>query len=107
MTEHAARARTFADAMRRALAGEITVRTWWGCPGLTGEAFHEWFRERLNAKINRGDRRRWRRLSADYQAALMRDAIRLREITGQRIIHRQFETDMVNRRFSHFLTRDE
>jgi hypothetical protein len=94
------------DTMRKALAGEITVRTWWGCDGLTGEAFRRWFHERLDARINRHDRRPWRRLSADYQASLTRDAIRLRQITGRRVIHRQFETDIVADRFSRLLTKD-
>ncbi len=90
--------------MRRALAGKITVKTWWGCNGLTGEDFRQWFRERLDAKINREDRRRWRRLSDDYQTSLMRDAHRVRQITGQRVIHRQFETDLFNARLGHLLT---
>jgi hypothetical protein len=108
MSEHVPGPRSFVDTMRRALAGEITVRTWWGCPGLTGEAFHRWFSDRLAAKINREDRRRWRRLSSDYQAALMRDTMRVRQITTQRAIHRQFETDIVNARLGHLLkTREE
>jgi hypothetical protein len=98
---------SFVDIVRRAIAGEITVRTWWGCPGLTGEAFHRWFRERLDARINRGDRRPWRRLSSDYQIALYRDARRVCEITRQRIIHRQFETDIVRARLGHLLTRED
>ena len=69
----------FIDTLRKALASEITVKTWWGCNGLTGEAFHEWFRQRLDAKMNREDRRQWRRLSTDYQASLMRDADRVRK----------------------------
>jgi hypothetical protein len=97
----------FIDTMRKALAGEITVRTWCGCNGLTGEAFHQWFRQRLDAKINRKDRRQWRRLSADYQASLMRDADRVRQITQQRIIHRQFETDVINARLGHLLTKED
>ena len=36
----------------------------------------------------------------------MRDANRVREIIGQRIIHRQFETDIFKARFSHLLTED-
>ena len=98
---------TFVDALRKALSGEITVRTWWGCPGLTGEALRQWFRERLDAKINREDRRRWRRLSPDYQAALARDTGRVCDITTRRIIHRQFETDIVKARFGHLLTRED
>ncbi len=97
----------FIDTMRKALAGEITVKTWWGCNGLTGEAFHEWFRQRLDAKMNREDRRQWRRLSTDYQASLMRDADRVRQITQQRVIHRQFETDIVNARLGHLLTKED
>jgi hypothetical protein len=97
---------SFARTMRNALAGEITVKTWWGCPGLTGDGFRQWFRERLDARINREDRRQWRRLSSDYQASLMRDAIRVRQITGQRVIHRQFETDIFKSRFGHLLTKD-
>jgi hypothetical protein len=107
MAESAGRATRFVTLARRVIAGDIAVKTWWGCNGLTGEAFHQWFRDRLAAKINREDRRPWRRLSADYQAALMRDAIRVREITGQRIIHRQFETDIVNARLGHLLTKEE
>lgn len=95
------------NTMRKALAGEITVRTWWGCNGLTGEAFHQWFRQRLDAKINREDRRQWRRLSADYQASLTRDADRVRQITQQRVIYRQFETDIVNARLGHLLTKED
>jgi hypothetical protein len=91
--------------MRRALAGHITVRTWWGGPGLSGEAFRSWFLDRLMAKINRYDRRLWRRLAPDYQTRLHRDARRLRELQ-HRIIHRQFETDIFKRRFSHLPTRD-
>ncbi len=98
---------SFVRTMQRALAGEITVKTWWGCNGLTGEAFHQWFRQRLDAKINREDRRQSRRLAADYQIALMRDANRVRQITGQRVIHRQFETDIFKSRFSYLLTREE
>ena len=105
MTEHAPR--SFVDTLRRASTGEITVKTWWGCPGLSGEAFHQWFSDRLAAKINREDRRRWRKLSPDYQASLMRDAVRVREITTLRIIHRQFETDIVRARFGHLLTRED
>ncbi len=97
---------TFAEKMRRAMAGEIIVRTWWGCTGLTGDAFRNWFRERLDAKINREDGRRWRRLSAEYQTSLMRDAKRVREIVLQRIIHRQFETDIFKARFSHLLSKE-
>jgi len=96
------------NTMRKALAGEITVRTWWGCNGgLTGDGFRQWFRERLDARINREDRRPWRRLSDDYQASLMRDAIRVRQITQERVIHRQFETDIVNARLGHLLTTEE
>lgn len=98
---------SFIDAMRKAMAGEITVKTWWGCSGLTGEAFHRWFRERLDARINREDCRPWRRLSPDYQIRLYRDANRVREITQQRIIHRQFETDIAKSRLGHLLTRWE
>jgi hypothetical protein len=94
------------NTMQRALAGEITVKTWWGCNGLTGDGFRQWFRGRLDARINRGDRRQWRRLSGDYQASLMRDAIRVRQITQERVIHRQFETDIFRNRFSHLLTKD-
>jgi hypothetical protein len=96
----------FVDTMRNALAGETTVKTWWGCNGLTGDGFRQWFRERLAAKINRQDQRQWRRLSGDYQASLMRDADRVRQITQQRIIHRQFETDIFRARFGHLLTED-
>jgi len=88
-----------------ALAGDITLKTWWGCPGLTGAPFRSWFLACLMAKINRDDRRRWRRLVPDYQASLHRDARRLTEIR-HRIIHRQFETDIFNRRFGHLLTKD-
>ena len=91
--------------IRAALAGAITVRTWWGCSGLSGEAFRRWFLDCLMAKINRHDRRHWRRLTPDYQASLYRDARRLREIQ-QRVIHRQFETDILKRRFGHLLTND-
>jgi len=97
----------FVDTMRKALAGEITVKTWWACSGLTGDEFRQWFRERLDARINREDQRQWRRLSGDYQTSLMRDADRVRQITGQRIIHRQFETDIVNARLGHLLTRED
>jgi hypothetical protein len=97
---------SFVNTMRKALAGEITVRTWWGCNGLTGDGFRQWFRERLDAKINREDRRQWRRLSEDFQASLRRDANRVRQITQQRIVHRQFETDIVNTHFRHLLTKD-
>ena len=96
----------FVDTMRKALAGEITVKTWWGCSGLTGDGLRQWFRERLDARINRQDQRQWRRLSGEYQASLMRDADRVRQITQQRIIHRQFETDIVKARFGHLLTED-
>ncbi len=95
---------SFVRTMRKAMAGEITVKTWWGCNGLTGEGFRQWFRERLDARINREDRRQWRRLSGDYQASLMRDAIRVRQITQQRVIHRQFETDIFKARLGHLLT---
>jgi len=91
--------------MRHALAGEITVRTWWGCSGLSGEAFRRWFLQRLMAKINRQDRRQWRRLTPEFQTSLYRDARRLRDMK-HRIIHRQFETDIFNRRFGHLLTRN-
>ena len=97
---------SFVETMRKALAGETAVRTWWGCSGLTGDGFRQWFRKRLDAKINRRDQRQWRRLSSDYQASLMRDAERVRQITQQRVIHRQFETDIVNARFGHLLTKD-
>jgi hypothetical protein len=96
---------TTVQKMRAALAGQITVKTWWGCPGLTGEAFRSWFRHCLMTKINRHDRRQWRRLTPQFQASLHRDARRLQEIQ-HRIIHRQFETDIVNRRFGHLLTKD-
>jgi hypothetical protein len=95
----------FVITMQRALAGEITVKTW-GCNGLTGDGFRQWFQERLDARINRNDRRRWRRLSSEYQTSLMRDAIRVRQITRQRVIHRQFETDIVNAHLGHLLTRE-
>jgi hypothetical protein len=98
---------SFVRTMQRALAGEITVRTWWGCNGLTGDAFRHWFRQRLDARINREDRRRWRRLSADYQASLARDALRVRQIAEQRIIHRQFETNIAQARLGHLLTRED
>jgi hypothetical protein len=99
-------AMNFVTTIQRALTGEITVKTWWGCNGLTGDGFRQWFQERLDARINREDRRRWRRLSSEYQASLMRDAIRVRQITRQRVIHRQFETDIFASRFSHLLTKD-
>jgi len=91
--------------MKAALAGDITVRTWWGCPGLSGEAFRSWFLDCLMDKINRRDQRRWRRLAPDFQASLRRDARRLTD-KQHRIIHRQFETDLCNRRFGHLLTKD-
>ena len=65
---------TTIEKMRAARAGEITVRTWWGCPGLSGEAFRSWFLDCLMAKINRHDRRQGRRLTPEYQASLYRDA---------------------------------
>jgi len=89
--------------MKAALAGEITVRTWWGCPGLTGDAFRFWFLDCLMTKINRQDSRRWRRLTPDFQISLRRDARRLDDLQ-HRIIHRQFETDIFIRRFGHLLT---
>ena len=79
--------------MRAALAGAITVRTWWGCPGLSGAAFRSWFHDRLMEKINRDDMRQWRRLTPEFQASLHRDARRLTDMQ-HRIIHRQFETDI-------------
>ena len=91
--------------MRAALAGEITVRTWWGCPGLSGDAFRAWFLDRLMAKINRHDTRSWRRLTPEFQTSLCRDARRLRDLQ-HRIIHRQFETDIFKRRFGHLLIND-
>ena len=91
--------------MKAALAGEISVRTWWGCPGLSGPAFRSWFLDRLMDKINRDDQRRWRRLTPEFQASLYRDARRLKDMQ-HRIIHRQFETDIFNRRFGHLLTKD-
>lgn len=91
--------------MQAALAGQITVRTWWGCPGLSGEAFRSWFLQCLMAKINRHDCRQWRRLTPSFQAGLYRDARRLRDLQ-HRIVHRQFETDIFNRRFGHLLTKD-
>ena len=91
--------------MRAAIDGAITVRTWWGCPGLTGAAFRSWFQDCLMDKINRHDQRRWRRLAPEFQIGLRRDARRLTEIQ-HRIIHRQFETDIFNRRFGHLLTKD-
>jgi hypothetical protein len=93
------------EKMRSALAGEITIRTWWCCPGLTGEAFRSWFLDCLMAKINRHDCWQWRRLSPQFQASLGRDARRLKELQ-HRTIHRQFETDIVDRRFGHLLTKD-
>jgi len=96
---------TTIEKMRAALAGTITVRTWWGCPGLSGEAFRCWFLDCLMAKINRHDQRQGRRLTPGYQASLYRDARRLRDIQ-QRITHRQFETDIFQRRFGHLLTHD-
>ena len=96
---------TTVEKMTAALAGKITVRTWWGCPGLTGEAFPSWFVDCLMAKINRHDRRQGRRLTQEFQASLHRDARRLHDIQ-QRIIHRQFETDILKRRFGHLLTQD-
>jgi hypothetical protein len=97
---------TLPETMRKAIVGEITVRTWWGCHGLTGEAFRRWFLTRLEAKINRHDHRPWRKQSAEYQVSLMRDANRVRDITGRRIIHRQFETDVFRTRLGHLLTKD-
>ena len=57
------------------------------------------------AKINRHDRRQWRRLTPEFQASLCRDAQRLKDLQ-HRIIHRQFETDILKRRFGHLLTND-
>lgn len=91
--------------MQAALAGAITVRTWWSCPGFSGEAFRSRFLDCLMAKIHRHDRRHGRRLTPDYQASLYRDFRRPREIR-RRIIHRQFETDIFQRRFGHLLTHD-
>jgi hypothetical protein len=91
--------------MKAALAGEIIVRTWWGCSGLSGPAFRTWFLDCLMGKINRDDRRRWRRLAPDFQTSLCRDARRLTDLQ-HRIIHRQFETDFFKRRFEHLLTTD-
>ena len=93
------------EKMNAALAGDITVRTWWGCSGLSGPAFRSWFLDRLMAKINREDGRRWRRLTPDFQTRLSRDAQRLKDLQ-RRIIHRQFETDIFHRRFGHLLTTD-
>ena len=71
---------TIVQKMPAALDEAITVRTWWDCPGLSGEAFRCWFLDCLIAKINRHDRRQGRRLTPDYQARLHRDARRLRDI---------------------------
>jgi hypothetical protein len=91
--------------MKAALAGTLVVRTWWAGQGLTGAAFRAWFLERLQAKINRGDTRRWRRLEPEYQTSLLRDARRLQDIQ-KRIVVRQFETDICRKRFAHLLTTD-
>lgn len=93
------------EKMQAALAGKITVKTWWGCSGLSGEDFRSWFLRCIMRKINRHDTRQWRRLTPEYQTSLYRDAKRLREIQ-HRIIHRQFETDIFSRRFGHMLTQD-
>jgi hypothetical protein len=91
--------------MRADLTRQITVRTWWGCPGLTSEAFRSWFLDCLMAKINRHDYRQWRRLTPQFKAGLCRDARSLKKLQ-HRIIHRQFETDIVDLRFGHLLTKD-
>lgn len=93
------------EKMRAALSGTITVRTWWDCPGLSGEAFRNRFLACLMAKINRHDRRQGRRLTPEFQASLDRDARRRKDLQ-HRIIHRHFETDILTRRFGHLLTND-
>ena len=53
--------------MNAALARRVRVKTWWGCEGLTGAAFRAWFLTRLMDKINRDDRRTWRRLTPVFK----------------------------------------
>ena len=96
--------RGFLDNCRAALRGDITVKTWWACTGLTGTAFRKWFVERLQAKINRNDGRAWRKLDGDYQTRLYRDCQRVRDRVQRRIIVRQFETAEIRARFGHLLT---
>ena len=67
--------------MRAALAGEITVRTWWGCPGLPasfpllvpGSPYGEDQPPRPPAMAA---------LTPDYQARLYRDARRLQGLAA-------------------------
>ena len=47
--------------------------------------FFRWFWDCLDAKINRDDKRTWRKLSYEYQMNMMRDARRINEHYGRRI----------------------
>lgn len=53
----------------------------------TKSEFLAWFHRCLNNKINREDRRAWRKLTDEYQLDLWRDAREINRYMGQRVRH--------------------
>ena len=98
--------REFVETCRLALRGEIRVKAWWACNGLSGPSFRAWFHDRLTAKINKEDTRTWRRLDPDYQRALAQDADSVRRNISSRVIIRQFRTDIFRARLGHLIHED-
>jgi hypothetical protein len=74
----------------------------------TEAAFHAWFMEGLNKKINTfggilAERGAWRKWSDEYYIRFWRDQRSLRQILTQRYRIYQFETKEVGSRFGHLL----
>lgn len=69
-------------AKERGERGEFQI-DW--CTRLNGLEWLRWFRECLNAKINRGLARTGRKLDGDYQTELRRDARHINDYFGRRI----------------------
>lgn len=105
-------ARRYLEKCRRiqhALEQGERIQLDWAGPILDKEGWCKEFRVLLDRRINlkAGYPHHWRKLNTVYQTGLRRDQQRIREIVQWRIVHFQFETPELNKRFAHLLSRRE
>jgi hypothetical protein len=77
----------------------------WEQPTWTADEFRGWFRGCLHAKINRNDRRPWRKLDDAYQLSLAIDARTVNDYYARRMRHTGcrniLRTPELRRRYPH------
>ena len=98
--------RILIEAHGLAKQGKSIKTGMWDTPYFTPEQFENWFRDCLNAKINRTDTRKFRKFGTEYQWDLMKDS-RIINDSASRIVRSGcniLNTPEMKKRYPHINT---